>query len=66
MDETLANLEVKLLEKMYLEEVETLKLHLLSGGLGKKMRNQRRKTLQLAYIIHEKQFGTTALAWELV
>lgn len=64
MDQTLVNLEVTLLEKMYLQEVEILKLQLLSGAFGKKMEKQRTKTLQLANMIHEKQFGTVAFALE--
>ncbi|MGZ3846375.1 MAG: hypothetical protein ACXVBX_12210 [Flavisolibacter sp.] len=64
MDLTLLNLEVKLLEKMYLEEVEILKLQLLTGAFGKSLEKQRTKTLQLANMIHEKQFGTNGFSWE--
>ena len=64
MDQTLVHLEVKLLEKMYLEEVEILKWQLLSGVFGEKIEKQRTKALQLANRIHEKHFGTVPLAFE--
>ena len=64
MHQSLVNLEIKVLEKMYLKEVEILKLQLLSGAFGRNMKKQRDKTLLLANIIHEKQFGTVPLAFE--
>jgi hypothetical protein len=62
MQPTLANLEINILEKMYLAEMETLKLKLLTGAFWKDIKRQKDKTLELAHTIHEKQFGNLALS----
>jgi hypothetical protein len=62
MHATLANLEIKVLEKMYLNEVEVLKLKLLSGAFWKDIKRQNDKTLELAQTIHQKQFDKLVLS----
>ena len=64
MYETLVNLEVKVLEKMYLREVENLKLLLLAGPIGNNVLRQADKTLEIAHTIHKKQCGGASLAIE--
>jgi hypothetical protein len=62
MQPNLAGLEIKTLEKMYLEEVEILKLKLLSGAFWKDIKRQKDKALELAGTIHEKQFDKLTLS----
>jgi hypothetical protein len=62
MHAALANLEIKVLEKMYLNEVEVLKLKLLSGAFWKDIKRQNDKTLELAQTIHQKQFDKLVLS----
>jgi hypothetical protein len=54
MTQSLAYLEIKVLEKMYLKEVEILKFKLLCGALSKEVRKQRDKALEIARAIHKK------------
>lgn len=60
MHHPLANLEIKMLEKMYLHEIEILKLKMQTGAFWKDIVEQKNKAMELAMLIHEKQ--CTALA----
>lgn len=60
MTRNLANLEIQVLEKMYLKEIEVLKLKLLSGAFLKDIRKQRNKAIQVALVIHQKQMNNVA------
>jgi hypothetical protein len=54
MNDSLTSLEIKVLEKMYLREIEILKFKLLSGAFLKEVRKQRNKIIELALAIHNK------------
>ncbi len=54
MTPNLANLEVKVLEQMYLQEIEILKFKLLSGAIVREVRKQKIKANKLALAIHKK------------
>jgi hypothetical protein len=56
MHQPLENLEIKVLEKMYLRQTKTLKYKLLSGSLWKNLLKEKNKVLELALAIHKKQF----------
>ena len=62
MNQSLANLEMKVLEKMYLKETSILKLKLLSGAFKKNTLKQKNKAIELALAIHLKQFGSTDIS----
>jgi hypothetical protein len=55
MNESLANLQIKVLEKMYWRETRILKSRLLSGAFQKNILRQKNKVIELALIIHKKQ-----------
>lgn len=55
MHQPFANLEIKALEKMYLREIEVLKLKMLRGAFRKDIVKQENKTIELALAIHRKQ-----------
>lgn len=58
MHQSLASLEIKALERMYLKEIEILKLKLLSGAILKDVIRQKNKALELALMLHKKQSNT--------
>ena len=51
MHQPFANLEIKALEKMYLREIEVLKLKMLRGAFWKDIVKQENKTIELALAI---------------
>ncbi|HWI94353.1 MAG TPA: hypothetical protein VNT20_23935 [Flavisolibacter sp.] len=55
MSQPFANHEIKALEKMYLLEIEVLKLKMLRGAFWKDIVKQENKTIELALAIHKKQ-----------
>lgn len=55
MTQNLANLEIKVLERMYMKEIEILKFKLLSGAIVREIRKQKIKANRLAVAIHKKQ-----------
>lgn len=57
MTQNLANLEVKVLEQMYLKEIEILKFKLLSGAIVREIQKQKIKANKLALAIHKKQIN---------
>lgn len=60
MNHSLANLDIKVLEKMYLRETQILKCKLLSGVFGKNILRQKNKVIELALAIHAKQYEEIA------
>lgn len=58
MNRSLADLEIKVLEKMYLRETRILKFKLLSGAFKKNVLKQKNKVIEVALAIHLKQFGS--------
>lgn len=60
MTQDLANLEIPVLEKMYLREIEILKFKLLSGAFLKDIRKQRDKAIEVALTIERKQTHSAA------
>ena len=61
MNHSLACLEIKALEKMYMREIEILKFKLLSGALSKEVRKQKDKALEIALAIHKKNNSNTVI-----
>jgi hypothetical protein len=55
MNQSLANLEIKALEKMYLRETRILKFKLLSGAFKKNVMKQKNRVIAVALAIHSKQ-----------
>lgn len=55
MHQSLASLEIKTLEKMYLKEIDILKLKLVSGAFWKDIAKQKNKAIELALALHKKQ-----------
>lgn len=54
MHQHVTTLETKVLEEMYLREIEILKMKLLNGTLWKDIKKQKNKTVELALTIHKK------------
>ena len=57
MQPNLAELDIKVLEKMYLKETRTLKTRLRRGAFLKNILEQENRAMELALAIHKQQVG---------